>query len=100
MLFLLDRGYRHDDRDAMALAQAVMMGPVWNIATELPRRGAGLPFDPLSLGFQPALGELAEHEFLLAVTRETAAVARSLAPSLPAGYPLGLYDQILDELRG
>ena len=35
------------------LARAHMLGPLWSLATHLPKLGTGMPFDPLSLGYAP-----------------------------------------------
>ncbi len=50
-LCCLDFGYRHTDQNLRALALSQMMTALLPLATELPKRGAGVPFDTLSMGY-------------------------------------------------
>lgn len=98
MLSLLDTGYRRNSSLEMALAQAVMMGPLMSIAQELPARGAAVPFDPLSMGFEPGLGVAAENRFTELLLTEAREYARSIERLLPANFAPELYDQVLNAL--
>jgi hypothetical protein len=98
MLSLLDTGYRGNSSLEIGLAQAVMMGPLMSIAQELPPRGAAVPFDPLSMGFEPGLNDAAEHRFTELMLTEARDFARSIEPLLPAGFAPELYDQVLNAL--
>src|SRR5690606_25395982 len=71
MLSLLDAGYRGNSSLELALAQAVMMGPLISIAQHLPAKGAAVPFDPLSMGFEPGLNATAERRFTRLLLTET-----------------------------
>ncbi|WP_299329081.1 ferritin-like domain-containing protein [Parasphingopyxis sp.] len=52
MLLLLDLAYRGQAGEAaLVLSRQLMQGPLWSLAREMPKRGAGLPFDPLSMAF-------------------------------------------------
>lgn len=97
MLLLLDSAYRRDSRGDAALAQAMMMGPLHSIARYLPPKGAAVPFDPLSIGFNPGL----DNEMNLRITRlmlkETRDFARSIEHLLPGDFNMQLYDQLLRE---
>lgn len=95
MLSLLDTGYRRNSSAEPTFAQAVMMGPLMSIAQQLPARGAAVPFDPLSMGFEPGLSDGAEHRFTQLLLTETRDFARSIERLLPAGFTLELYDQLL-----
>jgi hypothetical protein len=96
MLSLLDTGYRRNSQIELALAQAVMMGPLMSIAQELPARGAAVPFDPLSMGFEPGLNADSEQRFTRLMLEETRTFARSIESLLPANFNLALYDQLLN----
>ena len=63
-----------------------MMTALLPLATELPKRGAGVPFDTLSMGY--ALGADKEHSrrIILALAGEVRAFARTIEAQLPAQY--------------
>ena len=98
MLSLLDAGFRRNSSVELGLAQAVMMGPLMSIAQELPARGAAVPFDPLSMGFEPGLNATAEQRFTELLLTETRDYARSIEHLLPSGFAPALYDQVLNAL--
>ena len=98
MLSLLDTGYRRNSSLELGLAQAVMMGPLMAIAQQLPARGAAVPFDPLSMGFEPGLSATAERRFTALMLTETRDYARSIEHLLPASFPPELYDEVLSAL--
>jgi hypothetical protein len=74
------------------------MGPLMSIAQALPARGAAVPFDPLSMGFEPGLDAAAEQRFTRVMLEETRDFARSIEPLLPGDFTLELYDQMLSTL--
>jgi hypothetical protein len=98
MLSLLDTGYRGTSSVEPALAQAIMMGPLMSIAQQLPAKGAAVPFDPLSMGFEPGLSATAEQRFTQLMLMETRDFARSIEHLLPASFTPELYDQVLNAL--
>lgn len=98
MLSLLDTGYRRNSSAELGLAQAVMMGPLMSIAQDLPAKGAAVPFDPLSMGFEPGLSAGAENRFTELLLTETRDFARSIERLLPASFAPELYDQVLNAL--
>ena len=94
-LLLLDAGYRRKSKVEPALAQAIMMGPLLSIAQYLPTKGAAVPFDPLSMGFDPGLNEAAGRRFTRRMLQETRDYARSIDKLLPGNFDLKIYDQLL-----
>jgi hypothetical protein len=72
-----------------------MMGPLWSLARQLPLKGAAVPFDPLSMGFEPGLNGAAEQRITRLLLEETRAFAQSIERLLPADFNLKLYDQLL-----
>ena len=98
MLSLLDTGYRQSSAIESALAQAVMMGPLMSLAQHLPTRGAAIPFDPLSMGFEPGLNAESEQRFTRLMLEESRNFARSIENLLPADFGIELYDQLLTAL--
>jgi hypothetical protein len=95
MLSLLDTGYRQNSLLEPALAQTIMMGPLMSLAQQLPSLGAAVPFDPLSMGFEPGLNATSEHRFTRLMLEESRNFARSIEHLLPTGFDLELYDRLL-----
>ncbi|MEO8315446.1 MAG: hypothetical protein ABI645_11690, partial [Pseudomonadota bacterium] len=95
LLLLLDAGYRSKSKIELALAQTIMMGPLMSIARYLPPKGAAVPFDPLSMGFDPGLNDAAGKRFTHRMLEETRSFARSIERLLPADFNLKIYDQLL-----
>lgn len=86
VLALLDRGYRSDDPIAMGLAKAHMTGPLQQLGTHLAGLGAGLPFDPLSMGYELGVDRTAATRLLLALVGEAEALTVRLRDQLPADF--------------
>jgi hypothetical protein len=97
MLLLLDSAYRRESRTDAALAQAIMLGPLHSIARYLPTKGSAVPFDPLSLGFNPGIDLASSQRIAQLLVRETRDFARSIEHLLPADFNMGIYDQLLVE---
>jgi hypothetical protein len=95
LLLLLDKGYRHNSKVELAYAQTIMMGPLMSIAKYLPTKGSALPFDPLSVGFNPGLNDAAGKRFTHRMLEETRNYARSIEKLLPGDFNLKIYDQLL-----
>jgi hypothetical protein len=95
MLLLLDTAYRRNSKPELALAQAIMMGPLNSIARYLPTKGSAVPFDPLSMGFDPGLNDASGKRFTKLMVQETRDFARSIERLLPPDFSLQLYDQLL-----
>lgn len=95
MLLLLDVGYRRKSRTEPALAQAIMMGPLLSIAQYLPTQGSAVPFDPLSMGFDPGLNEASARRIARRMLQETRNFARANEKLLPGNFDPKLYDQLL-----
>ena len=94
-LSLLDASYRRKSMPELALAEAIMLGPLMSIARYLPTKGSAVPFDPLSMGFEPALNDASGKRFTHRMLEETRNFARSIERLLPADFNLGIYDQLL-----
>ena len=94
---MLDSAYRRESRPDAALAQAIMLGPLNSIARYLPTKGSAVPFDPLSLGFNPGIDEASSRRIGQLLLRETREFARSIEHLLPGDFPLAIYDQLLPE---
>jgi hypothetical protein len=96
MLLLLDAAYRRESRTEAALAQAIMMGPLNSIARYLPTKGSAVPFDPLSLGFNPGLDDESSKRIAHLMLNETRDFARSIEHLLPGDFDLLIYEQLLN----
>jgi len=95
LLLLLDAGYRRKSKPEIALAQAIMIGPLMSIARYLPTKGSAVPFDPLSMGFDPGLNDASGKRFTRRMLEETRNYARSIERLLPGDFNLNIYDQLL-----
>lgn len=95
MLSLLDTAYRSNSQLELAYAQTVMMGPLMSLAQQLPAKGAAVPFDPLSMGFEPGLGSASEQRFTHLLLKESRDFARSIERLLPSNFDLKLYDELM-----
>ena len=95
LLLLLDTGYRRKSKPELALAQAIMMGPLMSVARYLPTKGSAVPFDPLSMGFDPGLNDASGKRFTRRMLEETRSYARSIERLLPGDFNLNIYDQLL-----
>lgn len=95
MLLLLDSAYRHSVAPDVALAQAIMLGPLNSIARYLPTKGSAVPFDQLSPGFNPGLDDAANKRITHMMLQETRDLARDLESLLPSDFDLQIYDQLL-----
>lgn len=89
MLSLLSQGYSHGSQKHIALARAHMMGPLWALARKLSTAGAGMPFDPLSLGYTPGVSGEANARFLARLLGEADKLEKQLGARLPSDYPAG-----------
>jgi hypothetical protein len=96
MLLILDAAYRRSSKPDAALAQAVMMGPLNSIARYLPTKGSAVPFDPLSLGFNPGLDDASGKRITQLMLTETRDFARSIEHLLPGDFSMDIYDQLLN----
>jgi hypothetical protein len=95
MLLLLDAGYRYKSKLETALAQTIMMGPLMSIARYLPTKGTAVPFDPLSMGFDPGLNAASAKRFTRIMLEEARKHAQSIERLLPGDFNLKVYDQLL-----
>jgi hypothetical protein len=72
-----------------------MMGPLHSIARYLPTKGTAVPFDPLSMGFDPGLSAASSKRFTRTMLEETRKYAQSIERLLPGDFNIKLYDQLL-----
>jgi hypothetical protein len=94
-LALLNASYKSKSQMERALAQTIMMGPLMSIAQYLPTKGSAVPFDPLSMGYEPGLSAAADKRFVRRMLTETRDYARSIENLLPGDFNIKIYDQLL-----
>ncbi len=87
ILTLLDFAYRQESSDSMSLANTHMLGPLLSIMQYLPRLGAGMPFDPLSMGYFPGRNPESNLLFVKHMLGEADRLERELAGRLPGDFP-------------
>ena len=98
MLSLLNLKYRGWVPEASGFAQQLMRGPLYSLARALPRYGAGLPFDPLSLGFSAGC----DRHCNLTVTGRLVAEAEQRAlkqPNLPTDFDIGALRTLAEQIE-
>ncbi|MBO9574593.1 MAG: hypothetical protein J7494_02535 [Sphingobium sp.] len=100
VLCCLDFSYRYADQNVRGLSTSQMMTALLPLATELPKRGAGVPFDALSMGY--ALGTDKEHSrrIILALAGEARAFAKTIEAQLPSQYSQNSMDAVFEVLGG
>lgn len=87
VLFLLDFAYREESSVYIDLARSHMMGPVWSIARHLPTLRAGMPFDPLSMGYAPGRNRTHGLRLIMHIVREAEELEKKIAALLPGDFP-------------
>jgi hypothetical protein len=100
ILMLLDLSYRRTDGGIfLGLSRNHMRFPLWALGKHLATLAAGLPFDPLSMGYAPG----AETDATIGILRHLLGEAEqrtiALRANLPTDYPLTTNQQTLDRLN-
>ncbi len=85
-LSTLDFAYRTGDDGAINHATAQMTSALWPIATELPRHQAGIPFDPLSMGYALGANPKQTKRIIAAFGKEALSFAELIEHRLPENY--------------
>lgn len=87
ILVLLDLYYRTNDSSLKYLAISYMLSPLKSIGSALAKRGYGLPFDRLSLGYRPCHNPSDNLGFAIQLQTEANNIRAALEPHLPSDYP-------------
>lgn len=87
ILVLLDLSYSIGDSSLKYLAIGSMLSPLRIIGAELAKRGFGLPFDRLSLGYSPSRNPSENLGFARQLQIEASLIRLELEKHLPADYP-------------
>lgn len=98
MLTLLTHGYRFESSAFIQLAEQHMQGPILSLAIALAQRGAGMPFEQMSMGYAPALDEQQSVYFILRLLGEAKTLEADLKGGLPTDYPVSVTAASADEL--
>ncbi len=99
ILSLLDCAYRQESSDLEDLAKLHMMGPLLSILRYLPRLGAGMPFDPLSMGYFPGRNSESALRFITHMLDEADRLERELAGRLPGDFPESTCRDTIDTIK-
>lgn len=100
ILLLADAAYVEKSVDYAGLARVQMLGPFWSLAKHLPKLGAGIPCEPLVIGYAPCSASADRARFIVCMVREAAALAKSLGERrLPSDYPLAVAEVTLGALN-
>ncbi len=87
VLVLLNLHYRSSDASAKYLAVGCMLLPLKSLGSELAKRGYGIPFDRLSLGYSPSQNAAENIGFAIQLQKEADQVRNNIIRHLPADYP-------------
>ncbi|HEX6829856.1 MAG TPA: hypothetical protein VF104_12865, partial [Burkholderiales bacterium] len=87
MLTLLAEGYSRGSQEHIGLARAQMMGPLWSLARKLSGMNAGMPFDPLNVGYAPCVSGAANARYLARLLGEAGKLENQLGACLPGDFP-------------
>ena len=94
----VDTAYRRRSAPVVALSQTIMMGPLNSIARCLSTKGAAVPFDQLSPGFNPGIDDASNKRITQLLLQETRELARAMENLLPADFDIQIYDRLLQEV--
>lgn len=94
-LACLDYSYRYADSDTRNLSMSQMTAALWPLAIELPKHRAGVPFDPLSMGYALGAGKEQSRRLIVAFAKEAQAYARTIEHLLPARYNQNNSDMVI-----
>ena len=95
----LHYGYCTNDDEAVSLALTQMMSAIWPLATALPAHKAGMPFDPLSMGYALGRGPDQARRMIAKLGREAQTFARSIEHRLPAAYDLSATEDLIAYMK-
>lgn len=98
-LSMLDYGYRMNDDEAIDHAVAQMLSSIWPIAKALPKHNAGIPFDPLSMGYALGAGPTETKRIIASMARETLGFAAHVEHRLPEGYDTSATEEMIRYLQ-
>jgi hypothetical protein len=100
VLILLDLSYRRTGGGGfLGLAKNHMRDPLWRLGKHLATLGAGLPFDPLSMGYAPGADTNGTLELLRHLLDEAERTTIALRTSLPTNYSFGTNQDTLEALK-
>jgi hypothetical protein len=99
MLLLLGLSYRSDVGHETNLAKAIMLGPLHSLASDLPKKGCAVPFDPLSIGYSPGLNKERNERLTRIMLSETRDFAISIEHLMPTNFDIDIYNVLLKEIN-
>lgn len=99
VLVLLDLYYRTMDESLKYLAISYMLSPLRALGPELARRGYGIPFDRLSLGYSPSRNLTDNLGFAIQLQAEAIEIRRKVESHLPSAYPDAIEQGCIQQLH-
>jgi hypothetical protein len=85
-LSALTYAYNFSSSKLIEIAQRHMIGPLLVLGRELPKLGAAVPFDQLSMGYSPGLRPADSLRFMQHLVLETIEAEKRLGDHLPTAY--------------
>lgn len=99
ILVLLDLYYRTNDSSLKYLAISYMLSPLRSIGSALAKRGYGLPFDRLSMGYSPSRNPIDNLGFAIQLQSEANQVRLIVERYLPSDYPNSVELACIEQLN-
>ena len=97
-LSALTYAYHFSSVNFISVAQRHMIGPLLVLGRELPKHGAAVPFDQLSMGYSPAMRAADSLRFIRHLVSETIAAEERLGGHLPADYDRSIIASTQEEV--
>lgn len=99
VLILLDVYYRFGNNEARGVAISNMLAPMKSLGVELAKRGYGLTFDRLSLGYCPCQDPKDNIQFTMELLNEAKHIATLRNSHLPSDFPEGMDTSSINQLK-
>lgn len=99
ILLLLNFAYRAERPKLIELSQAHMLGPFWSLARHLPTLGSAMPFDALSMGYNPGRNIHTNLRFIKRILAEAQQLEQELGDLLPEDFPQSVCNDTSEQLN-
>ena len=99
VLVMLDYYYRTNHASLKNIAVMHMMLPLRSLGSELAKRGVGIPFDRLSLGYCPSHSLSENLSFVIQLQRESQQLREEIGDKMPEDYPVTAENSCISQLE-
>ncbi|MDN5213153.1 ferritin-like domain-containing protein [Fulvivirgaceae bacterium BMA12] len=101
ILLLLEQSYRYASNSSlyMDIAKKHMVSPLNILGNKLSEIGIGVPFDRLSIGYNPGIDERENNNFIVEIMKEGKRVVNDVKDHLPLTFDTFLYDNTITQIK-